>query len=129
MADMEFVSRLGALPRTGAKTLARVALPDGRRAVRKSWDDTDPAERLRREAAILERLRGVEGVPVLLEPTDGTALLLADLGGERVRGPLPPGELRRLAIDLARILARVHERGVVHKNVNPGNVYRTPGGP
>ncbi|MFB9448177.1 diguanylate cyclase [Dactylosporangium vinaceum] len=140
-------------PEAGRKTLTPVTLPDGRVAMRKEWSGDDAGERLRREEAILERLAGVPGVPVVLEPCDGTCLLMADTvrapaaGGRPIAvrdpttgeelitgispvvGPLLPDRLRELAIGLARILADVHERGVVHKNVNPGNIYKTGAGP
>ncbi|MER7278868.1 diguanylate cyclase [Dactylosporangium sp. NPDC000244] len=126
----EAAGRLGALPRTGAKTLTPVTLPGGRPAVRKAWaGDEDAGGRLRREGIILARLAGVDGVPVLLEPCDGTCLLLADLGGEPVAGRQTPRRLGELAEGLARILAAVHDRGVVHKNVNPANIYATARGP
>ncbi|WP_433208479.1 diguanylate cyclase domain-containing protein [Dactylosporangium sp. CS-047395] len=128
--NQEAAGRLGALPRTGAKSLTPVTLPDGRPAVRKEWaGGGDASERLRREAAILARLRGIDGVPTLLEPCDGACLLLADAGGEPVAGRQAPEALRELAAGLARILRDVHDRGVVHKNVNPANVYATPRGP
>ncbi|WP_433049120.1 diguanylate cyclase domain-containing protein [Dactylosporangium sp. CS-033363] len=128
--DQEAAGRLGALPRTGAKSLTPVTLPDGRRAVRKEWvGGGDASERLRREGAILGRLRGIAGVPVVLEPCDGACLLLEDAGGEPVAGRQAAEALRELAAGLARILRDVHDRGVVHKNVNPANVYATPRGP
>jgi serine/threonine protein kinase len=37
-------------------------------------------------------------------------------------GPLPPDEVRRIGIGLAEALAYVHSRGVVHRDIKPGNV-------
>ena len=44
---------------------------------------------------------------------------LGDLGR---KGPLPPDQVRRVAKDVAGALAYVHSRGVVHRDVKPGNI-------
>lgn len=38
------------------------------------------------------------------------------------RGPLPPGEVMRLVWEVADALAAAHERGIVHRDVKPGNL-------
>ena len=90
--------------------------------------------RLRHEVEILERLAGAEGVAqlaaqkslcvqrgsVLLADVDGTAL------SERTT-PLDAAELAELAASLARAVAGMHRRGVVHRNINPANVVVSGG--
>jgi serine/threonine protein kinase/Tol biopolymer transport system component len=44
------------------------------------------------------------------------------------RGPLPPEEAVRLAAGIAAGLAAAHARGVVHRDVKPGNVMILPDG-
>jgi diguanylate cyclase (GGDEF)-like protein len=48
-----------------------------------------------------------------------------DLDGEAlstVPKPVDPPEVVRLALELARVVAAVHQRGVVHRDVNPANI-------
>ncbi|WP_433608999.1 hypothetical protein ACQP2P_37050 [Dactylosporangium sp. CA-139114] len=77
----EAAGRLGA----GAKTLTPVTLP---------------GDRLRREAVILQRLGGIGGVPVLLEPCDGTCLPV--VGHGRPRAVLPGTDLTSACVAAAR---------------------------
>src|SRR5690606_8707380 len=42
-------------------------------------------------------------------------------------GPLLPAEVAALGRSLADALAHAHERGVVHRDVKPGNVVLGPG--
>jgi serine/threonine protein kinase/Tol biopolymer transport system component len=45
-----------------------------------------------------------------------------------VRGPLPASEVLRCAIELADALDHAHRRGLVHRDLKPGNVMMTKGG-
>ncbi|MGF7238898.1 MAG: ATP-binding protein, partial [Frankia sp.] len=83
--------------------------------------------RLRHEVEILERLSGVEGVVQLAAgaPPFPGSILLADVGGtalsERIT-PLDPAELVDASASLARAVAGMHHRGVVHRDINPANI-------
>ena len=60
-------------------------------------------------------------------------LVLEDLGGEPLTwlggAPMEAGSFLRLAIQIAAALGRVHQRGLVHKDVKPANILvnRTSG--
>src|SRR5438094_607024 len=50
-------------------------------------------------------------------------LLLQNSGG-----PLPLGQAIAIASDVAAALAHAHTRGIVHRDVKPGNVWMTEDG-
>src|SRR5690606_16481813 len=115
------------LLRGGAEArVVRLLLPQGS-VIRKEPIGPGRERRLRRERAVLEALAGVPGTvhlsSALPQPPD--ALLLEDIHGEPLaarRMPLGVPEAVRLARALARTLAAVHARGVVHRDVNPTNI-------
>lgn len=118
------------LLRGGAEArVVRLLLPQGS-VIRKEPIGPGRERRLRRERAVLEALAGVPGTvhlsSALPQPPD--ALLLEDIHGEPLaarRMPLGVPEAVRLARALARTLAAVHARGVVHRDVNPTNIVLT----
>ena len=69
------------------------------------------------------------------ETADGALfIVMAFCEGETLRarldrGPLPIGEAVAIAQQIAAGLARAHERGIIHRDVKPGNAMLTPGGP
>jgi PAS domain S-box-containing protein len=64
--------------------------------------------------------------PIALTRYNGDmALVLEDPGGtpaDRLLGPLDVSHLLRIAIPLAGALRRVHERGLIHKDIKPANI-------
>ena len=125
------------LYRNGRTLVVRRLLPgQGARVVLKQALGAEAAQRLRKEAGILARLAGIDGV-VQLAPlaVPGHMLALRDDGGVAL-SLCPPSSfdlpgIVALGRDLARVLAAVHRCGVVHKDLNPTNVLicgpaRTP---
>jgi serine/threonine protein kinase len=92
-------------------------------------------ERLRREAIILAALDhpGIATV-FSLEEFDGTLYIVSEyvrgetLRTELARGPMPTEALLDTAVELAHILAAVHEQGAIHRDLKPENVKRTVDG-
>jgi hypothetical protein len=93
-------------------------------------DDTDIAMRFRREALAATVLRHPNIVACLEAGTDdGQPYLVMDLiEGEDLAarlkrvGRLEPAEAVRIGLDVARGLAVAHARGIVHRDVKPGNI-------
>jgi signal transduction histidine kinase/predicted ATPase len=98
----------------------------GGTVVRKEPLGPDAEHRLRHEVAILERLRGVEGVVQLAEaPRYPGSIVLVDIGGRSLAGlakPLAVDHLIGLAVQLAAAVARMHRRGVMHRDITPANI-------
>jgi len=124
--------RVELLHESGRTRVARLVGPSGS-VIRKEPLGPDAPERLRHEVEILERLSEVEGVVRLavgMAPPAGS-LLLVDVGGtvlsERAK-PVEPAGLVNLAGSLARAIAGMHHRGVVHQNINPANIVVGAGG-
>ncbi len=109
----------------GGRRVTRLLFP-GRTVIRKEPLGPDGERRLRHEMAILERLRGVEGVAQLAEaPRYPGSIVVADVGGTSLAGPALPlavDDLTGLAVGLARAVAGMHRRGVTHRDVTPANI-------
>ena len=110
---------------SGRTRVTRLFLPE-RTVIRKEPLGPDADRRLRHEAAMLERLRGVEGVAQLAQaPRYPGSVVLADAGGTSLAGvarPLAAGELTGLGLGLARAVAGMHRAGVMHRDISPANV-------
>src|ERR1700754_1263789 len=110
----------------GARTrVTRLFLP-GRTVVRKEPLGPDADRRLRHEMAMLQRLRGVAGVAQLVEtPRLPGSIVLRDVGGTSLAGratPLDVEELVGLGLGLARAVAGMHGRGMLHRDIAPSNI-------
>jgi diguanylate cyclase (GGDEF)-like protein len=127
--NQSLAARLGQVRRTGTKQITPVMLDGKGAGLRKTWPVHDGAGRLQHEEAILHRLDGLAGVPRLLVPCDGTCLFLRDYGLELLSEAPPARErLPGVARQVAEILAAVHARGVIHKNVSPATIGVDPDG-
>ena len=105
--------------------ITRLFLP-GRTVIRKEPLGPDAERRVRHEVAMLERLLGVAGVAQLAEaPRCPGSVVLQDAGGASLAGitkPLPVDKLVGLGLGLARAVAGMHERGVIHRDITPANI-------
>ncbi|WP_426502585.1 AAA family ATPase [Dactylosporangium sp. McL0621] len=81
---------------------------------------------MQHELAILGRLRGVVGVAQLVEvPRCPESIVVEDVGGTSLAGlakPLAVDDLIGLAVELARAVAGMHRRGVIHRDITPANI-------
>jgi signal transduction histidine kinase len=81
---------------------------------------------------MLERLRGVTGVAQLADtPRYPGSVVLADVGATALAGmtkPLPIDKLASLGLGLARAVAGMHQRGVIHRDITPANIVVSRGG-
>ena len=92
--------------------------------------DRDLVERFRREALAASALHHPSIVACLDTGTDpaGPYLVMALVDGEdlttrlRRETTLPPADVARIGLDIARALGVAHERGIVHRDVKPGNI-------
>ncbi|HTQ67797.1 MAG TPA: AAA family ATPase [Solirubrobacteraceae bacterium] len=83
-------------------------------------------QRLRHEVAMLKRLRGVVGVAQMLDtPQCPGSIVLEDVGGTSLAmgaKPLAVDDLIGLGVGLARAVAAMHRRGVMHRDITPANI-------
>jgi predicted ATPase/signal transduction histidine kinase len=111
--------------------VTRLFLPEGT-VICKEPLGPDAERRVRHEAAMLQRLRGVTGVAQLVEtPRYPGPIVLADAGGVSLAGvarPLPADDLAVVAVGLARAVTGMHARGVIHRDITPANVVLSGGG-
>ena len=101
-------------------------------AIKLLHEGLDPSFRTRfeREAKALAALRHPNIVSVTDYGLDGTTpyLVMEKLEGETLgerlaRGPLLPEHVLELARQLLRALGFVHEQGLVHRDLKPGNLF------
>jgi serine/threonine protein kinase len=92
----------------------------------------DAVERFRREIATVASLSHPQIVPILAAgDVDGLPYFVMpyvegeSLSRRLARGPLSIRETVSVLVDVARALAFAHERGVVHRDIKPGNILLT----
>jgi serine/threonine-protein kinase len=98
--------------------------------------DPDFVARFRQEAHAAASLSHPGIVSVYDFGTDdaGPYLVMELVDGEdlaallRRNGPLPPRQAARLVAEVARALDAAHDRGIVHRDVKPGNIMLTATG-
>ena len=98
----------------------------GSAVVRKEPLGPDAQQRLRHEIAMLEVLHGIQGTAQLLdEPRFPGSIVLEDAGDTPLAGmakPLVIEDLIGLGLELARAVAGMHSRGVMHRDITPANI-------
>ena len=97
--------------------------------------DPERVARFEREARLLASLNHPHIASIYgFHAADGVRFLVMELvEGESLaarieRGALAPGEALPIALQIASALEHAHERGVVHRDLKPGNVVLAQGG-
>ena len=97
--------------------------------------DPDRLARFQREAKVLASLNhpGIGAIYGLEEANGHQYLILEFVEGETLadrlaKGPIPVDESLSLGKQVAEALEVAHEKGVIHRDLKPGNVMVTPDG-
>ena len=139
LGRFELLGRLGQGGQ-GVVYLGRGAGPGEERvAVKVLMSSLDPMvlERLGRELDAIHQVQPFVTARIIEASADGERRFVVSefIDGpslqERVqaRGPLPEGDLQRLAVGTATALTAIHGAGVVHRDFKPANVLLGPDGP
>jgi serine/threonine protein kinase len=118
--------------------LRATRIPDGRAVVLKTSRSPTPEQvaRLTRDFEMARRLSSVPGVIEVIEllEHEGThVMVMEDIGGESLdlaaeKSPLGLREGLEILVKVADTLGHLHDRHVMHKDVNPSNlVWNRPG--
>ncbi|HVZ35673.1 MAG TPA: serine/threonine-protein kinase, partial [Polyangiaceae bacterium] len=130
----EVGERLAESERNTIRRARRIS--DGARLIIKTSTRDYPSvrevQKLEFEYHILNRVKspGIIAAVEIERQSGRVAIVLEDFGGERLaelvaRG-LPLSEFFPLASSIVRAIGEVHARGVMHKDINPGNVLINP---
>jgi tetratricopeptide (TPR) repeat protein/tRNA A-37 threonylcarbamoyl transferase component Bud32 len=97
--------------------------------------DAMARERFRREARAAARLSHPSIVQIydVVESDESDAIVMELVDGEALasriaRGPIPAAEAARLGREIAEGLAAAHAKGLIHRDLKPGNVMLTTEG-
>jgi serine/threonine-protein kinase len=96
-------------------------------------DDPEALSRFRREATAIAQLKSPHVVRIHdVGSSEGTPFFVMErLEGEDLShrlervGRLPLGVVTAIVVQMCKALSRVHELGVVHRDLKPGNVFLT----
>ena len=98
-------------------------------------DDPERLARFQREAQVLASLNhpNIAQIYGLEDSTPQRCIVMELVEGETLqqrlkRGPIPVGEALQIARQIAEALEAAHERGVVHRDLKPGNIKLTSDG-
>jgi non-specific serine/threonine protein kinase len=98
-------------------------------------DDPEAIERLQREARALASLHHPNIATLFgLEDSDGLRFLVLEyvpglpLSERLARGPLPLEEALSTGLQIAEALEAAHSKGILHRDLKPGNIRLTPQG-
>ncbi len=97
--------------------------------------EADRLARFQREAKVLASLNhpNIGAIHGLEEANGQQYLILEFVEGETLderlsRGPLPVDDALEIAVHVADALESAHEKGVIHRDLKPGNIMVTPDG-
>ncbi|MDM8557979.1 AAA family ATPase [Candidatus Parabeggiatoa sp. HSG14] len=104
------------------------------KVLREDYPTPEQLTRYRQEYDITRRLLDVDGVVnaySLEKPQNRLAISLEDFGGESLKYRLAERsfileELLTLAIQAADILGQIHQKQIIHKDINPANLVFNP---
>ena len=97
--------------------------------------DDERVMRFKREAQVLASLNhpNIGAIYGIEEANGQQYLVLEYIKGETLddrisRGPLPLDDALEMAVQIADALESAHEKGVIHRDLKPGNIMVTPDG-